>query len=219
MKPINLLSLLNANKNLTQEVFDLYISHFEISIRKSELEDLSSLVEELLRDTKNVNLLERFFVGYTINQIGKEFDLLRFGDNIIINIELKRENTGNQIIKQLKRNKYYLGSLDKKLLNLTYVSEDKKLFSLDENDKITEFEISSLISELQGQNLVEIDDIHKQFDPSNYLVSPFNSTEKFIKEQYFLTSHQEYIKNKILDSKKETEPSFSSIEGKAGTGK
>ena len=31
------------------------------------------------------------------------------------------------------------------------------------------------------------------FNPSNYLVSPFNSTEKFIAGKYFLTVQQESI--------------------------
>lgn len=88
MKPINLLSLLNANRNLTPEVFNSYINHFEINIKKSELEDLRSLVKELLDKLREVKILDRFYVGYTINQIGKEFDLLRFGDKNIINIEL-----------------------------------------------------------------------------------------------------------------------------------
>ena len=219
MKPINLLSLLNANKNLTPEVFNSYISHFDIKIKKSELEDLRSLVTELLGKIKEVNILERFYVGYTINQIGKEFDLLRFGDNNIINIELKSENTGDRIKEQLIKNKYYLEFLNLKVLSFTYVADEKKLFYLDEREKLEEVEISFLISELWEQRLIEIEDIHKHFDPSNYLVSPFNSTEKFIGNQYFLTDHQEKIKKSILKLGKETEPCFISIEGNAGTGK
>ncbi|MFF2455149.1 ATP-binding protein [Peribacillus simplex] len=219
MKPINLLSLLSANRKLTPEVFNSYISHFDIKIKKSELEDLRSLVTELLGKIKEVNILERFYVGYTINQIGKEFALLRFGDNNIINIELKKEDTGDKIKEQLIKNKYYLGFLDKKVLNFTYVAEEKKLFYLDESEKLTEVEISFLISELWEQKLIEIEDIHKHFDPSNYLVSPFNSTEKFINNKYFLTDHQENIKKSILKLNRETEPCFISIEGNAGTGK
>lgn len=33
-----------------------------------------------------------YYVGYAIKQIGKEFDLLRFGDDKILNIELKIDN-------------------------------------------------------------------------------------------------------------------------------
>ena len=219
MKPINLLSLLNANRNLTPDVFNSYINHFDIKIKKSELNDLRSLVREFLDQIKEVNILERFYVGYTINQIGKEFDLLRFGDNNIINIELKREDTGGKIKEQLIKNKYYLGFLDKKVLNFTYVAEEGKLFYLDESENLTEVEISFLLSELWEQKLIEIEDIHKHFDPSNYLVSPFNSTEKFINNKYFLTDHQENIKKSILISNRKTKPSFLSIEGNAGTGK
>jgi hypothetical protein len=219
LKPINLLSLLNANRKLTPEVFKSYIHHFDIKIKNSELEDLRSLVKKLLDNIKEVNILEKFYVGYTINQIGKEFDLLRFGNNNIINIELKKEDTGDRIKKQLIKNKYYLGFLDKKVLNFTYVAEEKKLFYLDESEKLTEVKISFLISELLEQKLIEIEDIHKLFDSSNYLVSPFNSTEKFINNKYFLTDHQENIKKGIFKLNRETEPCFISIEGNAGTGK
>ena len=34
---------------------------------------------------------DSYFVSYSIKQIGKEFDLLRFGDELILNIELKSE--------------------------------------------------------------------------------------------------------------------------------
>jgi Cdc6-like AAA superfamily ATPase len=219
LKSINLLSLVNAKKDLAPTVFNSYISHFDIKIKESELEDLESLVYELIKILKEVDILEGFYVGYTINQIGKEFDLLRFGESNIINIELKRENTGDRIKKQLIKNKYYLGFLGKKVLNFTYVAEEMKLFYLDENEELIEVEYSFLISELNEQRLIEIEDIHKLFDPSNYLVSPFNSTEAFIANQYFLTEHQDVIKNSILNLSTETGPSFISIEGYAGTGK
>ncbi len=219
MKPINILSLLNANNNLTSDVFNMYISQFNINIKKSELEDLHSLVTELLSKIKEVSILERFYVSYSINQIGKEFDLLRFGDNNIINIELKRENTGDRIKKQLVKNKYYLEFLDKKVISFTYVAEEKKLFYLDENEELTEVDITFLISELLEQNLIEIEDIHKEFNPTNYLVSPFNSTEKFIDAKYFLTDHQEKIKKNILNLDLGDKSCFISIEGNAGTGK
>ncbi|MGE8019353.1 ATP-binding protein [Peribacillus frigoritolerans] len=220
MKPINLLSLLNARRSLTPAVFNSYISHFEIKIKDGELEDLRSLVEKLLKKIREVDIVEKFYVGYIINQIGKEFDLLRFGEKNIINIELKKENTGADRVKnQLIKNKYYLGFLDKKVLNFTYVAEDEKLFYLDESETLEEVEFTFLISELREQRLIEIEDIHKLFDPSNYLVSPFNSTKEFIENKYFLTDHQQVLKSGILKLDKETAPCFITLEGNAGTGK
>jgi hypothetical protein len=58
------------------------------------------------------------------------------------------------------------------------------------------------------------------FNPWDFLVSPFNSTQKFLSNEYFLTHQQEDVKNQIidsLDSPKATK--FISIIGSAGTGK
>ncbi|PGR82060.1 hypothetical protein COC43_03275 [Bacillus thuringiensis] len=219
MKPINLLSLVNAKSRLESTIFDSYINYFHIQIKESELEDLESLVREMLSDSKKISIVDGFYVGYIINQISKEFDLLRFGENNIINIELKKKNTGNKIKNQLIKNKYYLGFLGKEVLNFTYVASEKKLFYLDEKEDLTEVEVSFLIEQLKKQTLIDIENIHKCFDPSNYLVSPFNSTEDFVNDRYFLTEHQENVKKQILRLNKKTGPSFFSIEGYAGTGK
>ncbi|MBT2636586.1 DNA/RNA helicase domain-containing protein [Bacillus sp. ISL-39] len=219
MKPLNLLSLINAKKTLDLQVFELYKSNFEIKIKDSELEDLNSLVSNLIKILKEIYMFEGFYVGFTINQIGKEFDLLRFGENSIINIELKRENTGEKIKKQLIKNKYYLGFLGKRLLNFTYVSGEEQLYYLNEQEELVEADLAFLISELNEQKLSPIEDIDKLFNPSNYLVSPFNSTEAFLEDKYFLTEHQEIVKNNILKLNTETGPCFISLEGQAGTGK
>lgn len=176
MKPINILSLVNAKKRLSPTVLDRYLKNFGINVKKSEFEDIESLVKELLKQYQEIDVLDEFYVGYTINQISKEFDLLRFGKESIINIELKRKNTGDRIKKQLIKNKYYLSFLKLNVLNFTYVVEDKKLYFLDESKSLIESDFSFLYSKLNEQTPVEIDDIDDMFDPSNYLVSPFNST-------------------------------------------
>lgn len=219
MKPANLLSLVNANKDLSSSVFELFLRSFDIEIKENELTDLESLVNELYADSEGPEIFDDFYVGYTIDQISKEFDLLRFGKTSIINIELKRENTGDRIKEQLKKNKYYLSFLGKKVISFTYVSQDKKLFYFDETESLKETDYSFLISLLIDQKPEYIEDINKLFDPSNYLVSPFNSTIAFMENRYFLTDHQENIKKEILKLIPKTGPCFITIEGNAGTGK
>lgn len=220
MTPINLLSLINAKNNLSPPIFELYLSKFGIKKpKKRELEDLCSLVTQLQHDSEEILILDKFYIGYTINQISKEFDLLRFGEKSIINIELKSQNTGERIREQLIKNKYYLSFLRKELFSFTYVSADNKLFYLDDNNNIIETNLPFLISKLTDQKLYEIENIDKLFNPSNYLVSPFNSTEAFIKGEYFLTDHQINIKKSILSLDTQTNTCFIAIEGAAGTGK
>ncbi|WP_374717781.1 ATP-binding protein [Neobacillus sp.] len=219
MKPVNLLSLVNAKKDLESSVFNLFKSKLDISIKENEMVDIESLVNQFRIHSKELDILDGFYIGYTINQISKEFDLLRFGKNSVINIELKRENTGERIRKQLIKNKYYLSFLGKKVYSFTYVVNDNKLFYLNESEIITETDFPFLIFKLNDQIFEYIEDIDTLFNPSNYLVSPFNSTEAFITGRYFLTIHQETIKNQILHLSTEAGPCFISIQGSAGTGK
>lgn len=219
MKATNLISILNASEDLSNELFDRYLKGFGIDdIKKDELEDISSLVESIKGHRIRLNIFDGYYIGFTINQISKEFDLLRFGIDDIINIELKRNNTGDKMKKQLIMNKYYLSFLDKQIYNFTYVSEDNELFYLNGSNELEQVDFDYLISLLKSQDLDQIDNIQSLFNPSNYLISPFNSTNEFIEGKYFLTDHQLEIKKNILKLIS-SGPNFITIEGGAGTGK
>lgn len=224
MKAINLISLINAKNNLSEEVLKSYLNQFEMKdLKEKEFETLESLVNEINKIKKkpicNMKILEQYYVGYTISQISKEFDLLRIGKDSILNIELKSASNYEKIKKQLIQNKYYLSFLKKDLFCFTYVLKENKLFYLNMNDEIEEISINFLIEKLGEQELIEIEDINNLFDPCNYLVSPFNSTEEFISGKYFLTDHQINIKKDILKLIEEPNFKFIAIEGVAGTGK
>lgn len=223
MKPINLISLCSAKIKLSPSVFELYLNNFDIEIKEHEIETVKNLISNLFHESDlapvdKLNCVNDFYVGYSIPQISKEFDLLRIGETQVINIELKRESTIEKIEKQLKQNKWYLEALEKEVFNFTYNSKDNKLFYLDENERLKEVDFSLLVSKLEDQVLTYIEDINKLFNPSNYLVSPFNSTDRFIEDQYFLTDHQVNIKKEILKSI-ESGYGFYSIEGPPGSGK
>ena len=72
---------------------------------------------------------------------------------------------------------------------------------------------------MTSQNLIKLDNPDILFNPSDYLVSPFNSTAKFIASQYFLTGQQEDIKNQIITNITSSSSSIISLTGSAGTGK
>ncbi|RJE47908.1 hypothetical protein A7K50_01305 [Dehalobacter sp. MCB1] len=219
MKSVNLLSLINANKDLQETVFELYKDNFAIKIKDNELNDLELFVSNIFASTNKLIVFDEFFVGFTINQISKEFDLLRFGKNYIINIELKNETTNEKIQKQLNKNKYYLSFLGVEVYCFTFVAGINKLFILKDDGSIEETDLNYLITLLYKQELAYIEDVNKLFDPTNYLVSPFNSTEAFINNRYFLTDHQERIKNEIAKLCASPGNAYISIHGSAGTGK
>ena len=219
MKEANLISILSAFKKLNANLFQSYLKYHSINIKDEELNDLEVLVNQLKSLTKKINVFDKYFIGYTIPQIGKEFDLLRIDKESVVNIELKKRSTPEKIKKQLLRNKHYLSFLKKESFYFTYVSEEEKLYSIDNSQNLVESEIRELLTRLASQEVKKIKDIDSYFIPSNYLVSPFNSTIEFMEGKYFLTEHQEEIKNTILTQLKSPDYSIISIKGKAGTGK
>jgi len=226
MKTINLKNLVDSYKSLSIETLSSYLGFYGIELAEkgkncglseNELNCMTSFIELFKTTHDSISLLDNFFVGYIIPQIGKEFDLLRFNKTNVINIELKSKASEEKILKQLKRNRYYLQFLNKDVSLFTYVQETEKLYMLDK-EHLTPVSFDNLYKELI-KDCDEFDDINKLFNPSNYLISPFNSTKKFMEEEYFLTEHQEEIKCKILKAVENTKAEFLALTGSAGMGK
>ena len=187
MRKINLNSLVQAKNKLTNSGFATFKAHYGFDLKDDEIKDLENFIAILNMHNCEAGDFEGFYVGYKIPQIGKEFDLLRFGENYIINIEQKSTSTDEKIIKQLKRNKYYLKCIDKEVHYFTFVSKTKTLFTLNEKDTLETVDLARLIKLLKSQNFDGTKEANDFFSPSDYLVSPFNSTERFIEAEYFLT--------------------------------
>lgn len=176
---------------------------------------------------KNANcgfeLLDGYYIGYTIKQISKEFDLLRFGKNLIIDIELKSPLAEDKKIKkitdQMSQNHYYLKFLGKKVSIYTFVENDN-IYKYDiESNQCHMVDVKELIKELSLQDIdykINPDDL---FVPGNYLISPFNNTEKFVNGEYFLTDNQQLIKKEVLNVIDKQKIEFFCVSANAGTGK
>lgn len=219
-RSINLLSLIQAHRSLDQGNYERYAASHGIAIRPKELNDLHSLAEQLRDAEPNDRLFDQFHVGYQIPQIGKEFDLLRFGENHHINIEVKADCDLVKIERQLRRNKYYLGFLGKDVYCVSYSSLAQQFFVLDGNDTAIEIDTKEVKGLLASQVIDEATPIAARFNPSNYLVSPFNSPSRFLLGKYFLTSQQEDVKRQALALLASgTAPVFVALSGAAGTGK
>ena len=226
MKTINLKNLVDSYKSLSIETLSSYLGFYGIELAEkgknyglsaNELDCMTSFIELFKTTHDSISLLDNFFVGYMIPQIGKEFDLLRFNKTSLVNIELKSKACEEKILKQLKRNRYYLQFLDKEVSLFTYVQETEKLYMLDK-DNLISVSIGELCKELINE-CDEFDDINKLFNPSNYLISPFNSTKKFMEEEYFLTEHQEEIRTNVMKVVETSTTEFMALTGAAGTGK
>lgn len=219
IKTANILSLTQAARSLGDDIYKRYRDYFGINIKTEEISDLVALVD-LLYPSEDRDIFSGYYVGYKIPQIGKEFDLLRMGKNYIVNIEIKKDSQENKITKQLLRNKYYLSAIDRKAYYFSFVSSTKMIYFLNGHDQLQLIGIPALKSCLHDQELDILENLDKIFNPSRYLVSPFNSTDRFMANSYFLTHQQEQIKNETLTLFEESHgPDFVSISGGAGVGK
>lgn len=192
-------------------------------LKANEIETMKVLCDRFKFVHADYDVFNGYIIGYTIPQISKEFDLLRFGESLVVNIELKGPLSDDikigKILSQMRKNYYYLKFLNKPLRLYTFVENDGFYEYSTKTDSLEKIDIEALIAVLQDQVIFEEIDIEHIFVPSNYLVSPFNKTEAFINNEYFLTNDQESAKNDILQGIEKKKYEFFCISANAGTGK
>lgn len=222
MSAVNLF-LLTRNKDLGScSEYENTLSNREKreKIKEHEYESLCSLVKELTAYKLTLTDLEGFHFSFKIDQISKEFDLLKIKNGErVLNIELKSQMIKEpRIEKQLLQNQYYLRYISDRIDSFTYVADENRFFTLNDG-KLGECSISDLAEVLIDFTGYD-EEIESLFDPKNYLVSPLNTPERFLDGQYFLTGKQEDIKKAIItDAQKDDPRRFWGITGSAGTGK
>lgn len=221
MKTINLKSLVEVyeHNKATYSAKDGYFKFCRAEIKIIDIKTLKEFISKIQSEEIPVTLFNDFYFGYSIPQIGKEFDLLRFTDNSVLNIELKSEYT-EKIQKQLIKNKYYLKFLNKTIYLYTYVAKDNSIWKLNDNNELKPCSLEELINVLDEQmkdNIVK-ENPDKIFIPGNYLISPFSKTDEFINGEYFLTKEQEEIEKRVYKSISKGRRTIL-ITGNAGSGK
>lgn len=222
MKPINLFL---QSRIEDKKCFDIMAKHSlgiaESETRIHEIKSLRLFVDKLGEHGVQIGALDGFFMGYKIQQIGKEFDLLKITEDELLNIELKSQKIlPEEICSQLVRNKYYLSHLGKNAKFYTVNTENFTVYTIGEENNLCEIEFGTVVEQInffaKHDYLTEID---KLFRVSDYLISPLNTPEKFIRGEYFLTNQQEEIKSCVLRKVQEIGSGFFSIIGTPGTGK
>ena len=220
MRFFDLMTLDNIRTVNSFETTNEYYKYLDTAFRSQELNDISNLVKKLNEYSQEVNT-DGFCLGFKIPQISKEFDLLRFSKDLILNIELKSKNKPElEIKKQLVQNLYYLKGFNyeaKEIHLYTYMSENNCLYHLIKNsnnvNELTKNDWNSLIRDLSNNS--EKVNLSNVCTANKFLVSPFNNTDKFLNSEYFLTDQQRDFKKTILDN---YEKNYF-IKGQAGTGK
>ena len=202
MNSLNLYILTRYNGKRVSEVENIFSDRKEkLEIRDYEYKSLCSFVNLVMKENIEIELLDGFFFSYTIEYIGKEFDLLKIGkDRTVLNIELKSQMVEEEKIEnQLIKNKYYLNPIADKLFLFTYVMETDEIFGLTKDDKLYKSDINSIIKVLLMIDEYVENDIERLFRAKDYLISPLNTPEIFLQGKYFLTQQQHNIKDAIIN--------------------
>ena len=98
MKAMNLISLAES---LDSEVSEEVLNYLGVQPKDTEKEIIQILAKKVMDTRLSVGLFNGFYFGYSIPQIGKEFDFLRIGSNYILNLEIKSESTEDKIKKTI----------------------------------------------------------------------------------------------------------------------
>ncbi|MBR4794807.1 MAG: ATP-binding protein, partial [Lachnospiraceae bacterium] len=182
------------------------------------IKKLSDHLCEIMQDGSKLN----FYYSFIMPKLGKEFDLLRINDDVIINIELKSGNVSDDTVKmQLMHNKYYLSTLGREMRFYTYLSNSDRLVRLSRTEKIVDTSWEELADVLSEQKNCYSTDIEELFKEDKFLISPLTDPQRFLRKEYFLTSQQRDIRKQILRriGQKESGVKAFGFSGFPGTGK
>lgn len=221
MIPINIYSLTRLQDPDSIQKMERQMSRRKkpLSVKEWEVAGLQKLSTHLITRIPSFSSMQ-FYYSFVIPRIGKEFDLLRIGEDSVINLELKSGNVTTEAIKkQLIQNRYYLATLGKSVRSYTYVSEDDKLYRLSNGDNLVESEWERLCEDLEKQTDPYSGHIEDLFLESNYLISPLTDSDKFLNREYFLTYQQRDIRNHILQNLQKKQVMIQGFCGLPGTGK
>lgn len=222
MKAINIYTYSRIQKDMATEFENILSQRSKkLNVKVQEFAAIKTLVDLLLDIDLKIKYFENFFASFTIEQIGKEFDLIKIDkDKLVLNIELKSKDVGVDAIQnQLEKNQYYLKHLAPDVRLYTFVESTKELYKYTpEGVQIVALEDLKDTMEMFQESLGE--NIESLFQANNYLISPLNTPNKFMTGDYFLTNQQHDIKKKIVDLLlSDDKKHILGITGKAGTGK
>ena len=94
-----------------------------------------------------------------------------------------------------------------------------EVYQLNDSETLEFSDITTLLNIMRQLSDTYITDINQLFRASEFLVSPLNTPEKFIRNGYFLTKQQEEFKQAILAFMRQNTWQYYKITGLAGTGK
>lgn len=199
----------------------------QMRVRDNEQYSLQMLTAGLTRGDLPLAACDGFFFSYTIDHIGKEFDLLKIcrDRQAVLNIELKSEPVERwRIKKQLAQNRYYLRHISDAIESFTFEAVTGAVYRLDEEGELQNSSMEELTEVIRTFGEGMESGIEELFLAEDFLISPTGTPEKFLQGKYFLSPQQEYYREQILKRVRAAEETsqqtvFLAITGSSGTGK
>lgn len=101
MKAINIYTYSRIQEDMATEYENILSQRSKkLNVKVQEFVAIKTLVDLLLDIDIETKHFENFFASFTIEQIGKEFDLIKLDKGkLVLNIELKSEDVGVDVIQ------------------------------------------------------------------------------------------------------------------------
>ena len=134
------------------------------------------------------------------------FDLLRFYDNRILNIQLitkydlSRHNTWEYIDSIMRKNYFYLKYLNNEIICYCYCYGDGIYKFNHDIRAAVKVDFATLCGDLRyaEQSARNSLDVAELFNHTKFLISPFSNTAEFMNGEYCLSQEQQEISNELL---------------------
>lgn len=204
-KLVNLNYVLNHDENDIKQFFKFN------GISKFDENDIKAMLKLL----KNIDKDNRmgFNVSYNISRLEKEFDLVKIGNEVLVDIELKLTKKD---VEQCKKNyKIFKNYYSEYNINIIcYESESNNLYIYNNNtQKLETYNYEKLniaLSKISNYKMLDIDvNIN-----SIYMNPTF-----FFEKKYELSNSQNITKGKIINGLDNIHKKIILVSGRAGTGK
>ncbi|EOJ20340.1 DNA/RNA helicase domain-containing protein [Enterococcus faecalis] len=201
MKGFTLKEFVSVYKEATNNI-EFTLKYHQMKAREHELEDYYILCEEIIKEIDDDIDIDGWYLGTDIKVV-PDFDILRYTDKVITNIELKHSTfdcTDQQRLKRkFKSQKHILQLFGIKFNNFIFFSENKELYKyLIEEDCFEKITIEKFIELIDINSPSQENKINK-LTPKEYLISPLEDIEKFFNGVYYLTQQQQKIVDEIIN--------------------
>lgn len=194
---------------------DAMAYHF-MEMKEIEKDNFTLFTDLILRNLDDNEDIGGLYFDTDI-KVTPDFDCLFFSEEGIVNIDLKdihNEETEEKVIKKFKVQNRILSLTKKAYSNLVFFADEKRLYLFkSENNALVEYPIAKFSKCMANTHAISTNLIYS-LKPSDYIISPTENIEGFLKGEYYLNEQQRGVEEIVM-----AKPGMYGVNGEAGTGK